>query len=77
MSGRVRAVRALIFWLDGAHNTALMTIDDDAPAVAMIDGEPFVRADVKGVLPRPTDRDEPRYYQIKPYRIDAGLLEGM
>lgn len=76
MNGRIRAVRAQIHWLDGRRDRAMLTVDDLAPTLVMIDGEPFIRSDVKGLIPLPTDGDEPRYYQVKPYRIDAGLLEG-
>ncbi|BAL77061.1 hypothetical protein [Bradyrhizobium cosmicum] len=74
-AGRVRAVRAEVHWLDGARGFATLTVDDHAPTVLMIDGEPFVRADVCGVFVQPGA--EPRYFQVKPYRVDAGLLEGV
>ncbi len=76
MTGRVRAARAQLFWLDGHRDVATLTVDDDLPLLLMVDGEPFLRADAKGLLPWPADRDEPRYFQVKPYRVDAGLLEG-
>ncbi|MCW2086699.1 UNVERIFIED_ORG: hypothetical protein M2193_008874 [Bradyrhizobium japonicum] len=76
MTGRVRAVRAELYWLDGAHSRALLTVDDDAPSVLMIDGEPFLRADVLRMVPR-AGEDAPRYYQVKPHRVDGGLLEGV
>lgn len=75
MTGRLRAVRAQLFWLDGHRDAAPLSVDDTSPAFLMVDGEPFVRADLKGILPRPSDRDEPRYFQVQPYRVDAGLLE--
>ncbi|BCA21525.1 hypothetical protein [Bradyrhizobium diazoefficiens] len=75
MSGRMRLMRADVHWLDGARDVATLTIDDNAPTLLMIDGEPFVRADVCGLFVQPGEA--PRYFQVKPYRVDAGLLEGM
>lgn len=77
MSGRVRAERADVHWLDGARSVVVLTVDDQVPSVLMIDGEPFLRGDVKGVMPRVREDDGLRYYQVKPYRVDAGLLEGV
>lgn len=76
MTGRLRAARAQLFWLDGRRDVAALTVDDETPAILMVDGEAFLRADLKGLVPRPTDGDAPRYVQVKPYRVDAGLLEG-
>lgn len=73
--GRVRVIRAQVVWLDGACGVATLTVDDTAPAVLMVDGDPFVRFDLCGEFVRPGD--EPRYHQVKPYRVDAGLLEGV
>jgi hypothetical protein len=73
--GRVRAARAELHWLDGSRGFATLTVDDSAPVVLMVDGDPFVRADVMGLFVLPDA--EPRYFQVKPYRVDAGLLEDM
>ncbi|WP_262048634.1 hypothetical protein [Bradyrhizobium sp. Bra78] len=73
--GRVRIVRADCHFLDGTRSVATLTIDDNAPTLLMIDGDPFVRADVYGLLVPPGEA--PRYFQVKPYRVDASLLEGV
>lgn len=72
-SGRLKAVRVDLHWIDGARSVATLTVDDHPPTVLMVDGEPFVRADVCGVLIQAGT--DPRYFQVKPYRVDAGLLE--
>lgn len=73
-SGRIRIVRADVHWLDGARSVATLTIDENAPILLMIDGEPFARADICGLFV--PEGQAPRYFQVKPYRVDAGLLEG-
>ncbi|EJN15721.1 hypothetical protein PMI42_00739 [Bradyrhizobium sp. YR681] len=73
--GRIRVVQAECHFLDGARCVATLTIDDNAPTLLMIDGEPFVRSDVCGLFVVPGE--SPRYFQVKPYRVDAGLLEGV
>lgn len=74
-SGRLRVIRAEVHWLDGSHGVATLTVDDNAPTVLMVDGDPFVRADVAGLFVQPGDN--PRYFEVRPYRVDAGLLEGV
>lgn len=66
--GRLRAVRADVYWLDGARGVATLTIGDEVPTVLMIDGDPFVAVTAVG---------DPalRYLQVEPYRVDASLLE--
>lgn len=73
-SGRVRAVRADLVWLDGTRGVATLTIDGNAPTVLMVDGDPFVRSDIRRRRDRPGE--QPQYFQVRPYRVDAGLLEG-
>lgn len=71
--GRVRAERVEVRWLDGALGFATLTVDDATPTILMIDGDTFMRADLCGVF---VDRCLPPFYlQVKPYRVDAGLLE--
>ncbi|MGX0963189.1 hypothetical protein AB7M63_003638 [Bradyrhizobium japonicum] len=73
--GRIRAERVEVRWLDGAKSFATLTIDEMSPEILMIDGEPFVRAEFCGVAVE--QGRSPLYLQVKPYRVDAGLLEGL
>lgn len=73
--GRIRAERVEVRWLDGALGFATLTVDDTSPAILMIDGDTFLRADLCGVFV--DHRFPPFYLQVKPYRVDAGLVEGV
>ncbi|WP_409188412.1 hypothetical protein [Bradyrhizobium sp. RDM4] len=68
-------VRAKVLWLDGACGAAPLATDGSSPIVLMIDGEPFVRVDLFGVSVE--QGRAPLYLQVKPYRVDVSLLEGM
>ncbi|MFB6460481.1 hypothetical protein [Bradyrhizobium tunisiense] len=59
--GRVRAVRADLVWLDGTRGVATLTIDGNAPTVLMVDGDPFVRSDIRRRRDRPGE--QPQYFQ--------------
>jgi hypothetical protein len=73
-AGRVRALRVEVSWLDGSLGFAMLTVDDLMPPLLMIDGDVFMGAHVLGVKVDPGA--PPFYLQVKPYRVDPGLLEG-
>ena len=67
----IRTPRAELLGLDGRRIGAARLVVDrgEFPVIVMVDGEPFV-----------IERERCRpgalvYRQVRPYRIDAGLLE--
>jgi hypothetical protein len=72
--GRIQGVKALLYDLDRVEHQALLTISDEAPQlVTTIDGGSYLldRASLRNLPGGPL-----RFYEVKPYRIDAGLIGG-
>ncbi|MGY4288855.1 hypothetical protein ACVWXO_008075 [Bradyrhizobium sp. LM2.7] len=72
MSGRLHAVEALLYDFDRTERRAVLTLDDHVPQlVTRLEGDCYLldRASLRNLPGGPL-----RFYQEKPYRLDAGLL---
>jgi hypothetical protein len=72
--GRVRAVEALLYDFDRRERRAVLTLDDHVPQlVSTQEGDSYLldRSSLQNLPGGPL-----RFYQEKPYRLDAGLIGG-
>lgn len=66
----IRAARAALFGLDGKRVAVVtMVVDDHLPQIVMYAGEPYL-AD-----PKVPDDASAAYFQVRPYRADAMVIE--